>query len=141
MTTELLRYRRQVGKNLNCPKPMRDKFLIDTKRMTDDFFAENPGATLDELRNAIGEPGALAAMFLESADSDAVEGYRKRKIWAKRVAVMLLAAAFAAATALAIYYYTLKQDAVITKESTLIIYESDGSIGHEIYEGEYEIVP
>ena len=100
MTKELARYYRQVRKKLDCPKPMRDRFLADTRRMTDDFFAENPGATLEELQGALGEPEALAAMFLECADSDAVKRYRKRKSRLKRLAVGLLAAAFVAVTAL-----------------------------------------
>lgn len=123
MTTELLNYRRQVGKNLNCPKPMRDKFLIDTKRMTDDFLAENPGATLDELQSAIGEPDALAAMFLEGADSDAVERYRKRKSRMKRLAVILLAAAFVAVTAFSIWAAHFRHVSEFTKESTIKIWE------------------
>ena len=123
MTKEFLKYHRQVGKQLDCPKPMRDKFLIDTKRMTDDFFAENPGATLDELQSAIGEPSALAAMFLEGADSDAVEGYRKRKIWMKRFAVILLATAFVAVTAFSIYAAHFRHAYALTKKSTIIIWE------------------
>lgn len=141
MTKELLRYHRQVRKSLDCPKPMRDQFLADARRMTDNFFAENPGATLDELQSAVGEPDTLAAMFLDNADSNIVEGYRKKKSQVKRLAVILLAVAFIAATALAIYFFKLKQDAVITKESTLIIYETDDGIESETNEKNYNIVP
>lgn len=124
MTDELLMYHSQVKKNLDCPEAMRKKFLADARRMTDDFLAENPEASLDELRSAVGEPDELAAMFLDSADSEAVASYRKRKSWAKRAAVILLALAFAAVTAYSIYVTNLKQNAVITKESTIIIYET-----------------
>ena len=141
MTKELLQYHRQVRKALDCPKPMRDRFLADARRMTDNFFAENPGATMGELQSAIGKPNQLAAMFLDSVDSDTVDRYRKRKSRVKRLAVMMLAAAFVAVTAYSIWAANYRHEVVITKESTLIIYESDGSIGYEIYEGEHEIVP
>ena len=123
MTEELLMYHRQVKNKLVCPKSMRDKFLVDAKRMMDDFLAENPGATLDELKSAVGEPEQLAAMFLESADSDAVEGYRKRKKWAKRIAVMLRAAAFVAVTVFSIWAAYYRRASAFTKESTIIITE------------------
>ena len=72
MTKELLRYHRQVRKKLDCPKSMRDQFLADARHMTDNFLTENPGATLVELQSAIGEPDALATMFLDNADIDIV---------------------------------------------------------------------
>ena len=131
MTKELLRYYRQIGKELDCPKSMRDQFLADAKRMTDDFLAENPGTTLDELKRAIGEPDQLAEMFLESADHSVVAGYRKRKNGIKRLAVILLAVALFATTTLAIYVFKMKQDAVITAEYTLTIYRTSDSIGNE----------
>ena len=139
MTKELLQYHRQVKNALDCPKSMRDQFLVDTRRMTDNFLAENPGATLDELQNAIGKPDALAAMFLESADSDAVERYRNRKSWVKRLAVILLATAFIAVSAYSIWAANYRRDAVITKESTLIIYETEDGINIKEYEKLYDL--
>lgn len=123
MTNELLRYHRQVKKELVCPRSMRDKFLADARRMTDDFISENPGATMAELKNAVGDPSQLAAMFLENADSNIVKGYRKRKSRLKRLAIILLVVALLAMTALAIYVINFK-NAEFTKESTIIIYET-----------------
>lgn len=125
MTDELLMYHNQVKKNLDCPKAMREKFLADAKRMTDDFLAENPEASFAELKSAIGGPEELAAMFLESVDGEVVEGYRKKKSWAKSIAVILLALAFVAVTAVSIYVANTKQNAVLTKDSTIIIYETE----------------
>ena len=141
MTKELLRYHRQVKKALDCPKSMRDRFLADARRMTDDFLVENPGATLDELQSAIGKPNQLAAMFLEGADSDAVERYRKRKSWVKQIAIMLLVAAFVAVSAYSIWAANYRHEAVITKESTIIIYKTDDGIDFETSEENYDIVP
>lgn len=126
MTNELLRYHRQVKKELVCPRSMRDKFLADAKRMTDDFISENPGATLDELKSAVGEPDQLATMFLDSVDSDVVEVYRKRKSWVKRLAVILLAVGLFATAALTIYVINVRQNAVLTQESTIIVYKTQG---------------
>ena len=122
MTKEILMYHRQLEKNLDCPKSMRDQFLADAGRMTDDFLAENPGATLDELKRAIGEPDQLAAMFLERADNAVVEKYRKKKIWVKRLAVGLLAVAFLAVTVFSIYASNFRRNYQLTKESTIFRY-------------------
>lgn len=138
MTAELVRYHRLVGKKLDCPRSMRNKFLADTRRMTDAFLAENPESTMDDLKSAVGEPDDLAAMFLESVGHDVVERYRRMKSWAKRIAVTLLALAFIAMTALAIYVINVKQTAVITKESTIIVYETDDGIEFETYEKLYD---
>lgn len=125
MADELLIYHDQIKKNLDCPEAMRKKFLADARRMTDDFLAENPEASLDELRSAVGEPEELAAMFLDSADSEAVARYRKRKSWAKRAAVILLALAFVAVTAFSIWAAHFRRQSVYTKESTIIVYETE----------------
>lgn len=124
MTDEILNYHRQVKKKLDCPKSMRERFLADTRRMTDDFLAENPDATLDEVKSAIGEPEELASMFFESVDGEVVARYRKKTILAKRIAVTLLAVAFVAVTSFSIWAANCRQNAVITKESTIIIYET-----------------
>ena len=137
MTKELLRYHRQVRKALDCPRSIRIQFLADARRMTDNFLAENPGATMGELQSAIGKPNQLAAMFLESADSDAsdaVERYRNRKSWVKRISVILLAAAFVAVSAYSIWAANYRREAIITKESTLIIYETEDGINIKEYE-------
>ncbi len=125
MSDELSRYHRRLKRKLNCPKAIREKFLSDAKRMTDDFLAENPEASFDELKRAIGEPEELAALFLESADSEAIEGYRKRKRWVKRIGIILLAVALVAVTVFSIYAANYRQNAVLTKESTIIIYETN----------------
>ena len=139
MTKELLRYHRQIKRALDCPKSMRDHFLADARRMTDNFLAENPGATMDELQSAIGKPNQLAAMFLDSVDSDVVEKYRKKKNWAKRIAVMLLAAAFAAVSAYSIWAANYRREAIFTKESTLIIYETEDGVNIKEYEKLYDL--
>ena len=125
MTDELLMYHSEVKKNLNCPKAMRKKFLADARRMTDDFLTENPEASLDELRSTVGEPEELAAMFLESADIKVVARYRTRKSWVKRAAVILLALAFVAVTAFSIWAAHFRRESVFTKESDIIIYETE----------------
>ena len=139
MTKELLRYHRQVRKALDCPKSMRDRFLADARRMTDNFLAENPGATMGELQSAIGKPNQLAAMFLDSVNSDAVERYRKRKSLVKQIAVILLAAAFVAVSAFSIWAANYRREAIFTKESTLIIYETEDGINIKEYEKLYDL--
>lgn len=123
MTKELLKYHRQVRERLDCPKFMRDKFLADARRMTDDFIAENPGTTLDELQSSLGEPNSLAAMLLESADHDAVDGYRKRKKRAKRIMAIFFLVIFIAVITFSIYAANFRHASVYTKKSTITIME------------------
>ena len=125
MTKDLLRDHRRVRKKLDCPKSMRNQFLADARHITDDFLAENPGATLDELQNAVGKPDQLAAMFLEGADCDAVEGYRKKKKWIKGIIAVFLAMVFISVTAFSIYAAYYRHAYPLSKQSTIIIYSTE----------------
>ena len=138
MTAELMGYHRQIKKKLDCPKSLRNKFLADARRMTDDFLAENPESTMDDLKSAVGEPDDLAAMFLESVGHDVIERYRRMKIWAKRIAVTLLVLAFVSVTAFSIYAANVRQNAVVTKETTIIIHETDEGVEFETYVKSYD---
>lgn len=64
MNRQLKEYYKQIKKALRCPKPLRDGFLRDTKRMADDFLCGRPDATFDELKRFLGEPVELASTFM-----------------------------------------------------------------------------
>lgn len=53
---ELNEYYKQIEKALDCPKEMSENFLNETRKMADEFLAEKPDATFDELKNFIGAP-------------------------------------------------------------------------------------
>ncbi len=126
MDKQLKEYYKQIEKALDCPKDMRESFLRETKKMAEDFLAEKPDATFDEVKNFIGEPRELAITFEKSSDRELIEAYRKRKQFIKRALIALAAVIFIAVVAFSIYAANIRMNAVITREDTIIIYE-DGS--------------
>ncbi|MGI6463273.1 MAG: hypothetical protein ACOX04_06635 [Candidatus Scatomorpha sp.] len=135
MDKQLKEYYKQIEKALDCPKDMRESFLRETKKMAEDFLAEKPDATFDEVKNFIGEPRELAITFEKSADMELIEAYRKRKLFIKRALIALFVLIFIAAVAVTIYVANYRMNVVITREDTIIIYEDGESeiISEETY--------
>lgn len=124
MNKQLREYYKQIDKALCCPKPLRDGFLRDTKRMADDFMSNSPDATFDELKRFLGEPVEVAVTFMASVQPEVIAAYRKRKLYLKRAGIAVITVMLVGAIALCIYLDRAGKDAVITKESTIIIYET-----------------
>jgi uncharacterized membrane protein YcjF (UPF0283 family) len=135
MDKQLKEYYKQIEKALDCPKDMRESFLRETKKMAEDFLAEKPDATFDEVKNFIGEPRELAITFEKSADMELIEAYRKRKLFIKRALIALFVLIFIAVVAVTIYVANYRMNIVITREDTIIIYEDGESeiISEETY--------
>lgn len=135
MDKQLKEYYKQIEKALDCPKDMRESFLRETKKMAEDFLAEKPDATFDEVKNFIGEPRELAITFEKSADMELIEAYRKRKQFIKRALIALFVLIFIAVVAVTIYVANYRMNVVITREDTIIIYEDGESeiISEETY--------
>ncbi len=135
MDKQLKEYYKQIEKALDCPKDMRESFLRETKKMAEDFLAEKPDATFDEVKNFIGEPRELAITFEKSADMELIEAYRKRKLFIKRALIALFVLIFIAVVAVTIYVANYRMNVVITREDTIIIYEDGESeiISEETY--------
>ncbi len=124
MNKQLREYYKQIEKALDCPKSLRDCFLRDTKRMADDFLYGRPGATFDELRCFIGEPEDVAATFMGSVQPEILEAYRRKKLNLKRLCIGVVSVLLIGSIVLCVYMDRVGRDAVITKESTIIIYET-----------------
>lgn len=135
MDKQLKEYYKQIEKALDCPKDMRESFLRETKKMAEDFLAEKPDTTFDEVKNFIGEPRELAITFEKSADMELIEAYRKRKLFIKRALIALFVLIFIAVVAVTIYVANYRMNVVITREDTIIIYEDGESeiISEETY--------
>ena len=135
MDKQLKEYYKQIEKALDCPKDTRESFLRETKKMAEDFLAEKPDATFDEVKNFIGEPRELAITFEKSADMELIEAYRKRKLFIKRALIALFVLIFIAVVAVTIYVANYRMNVVITREDTIIIYEDGESeiISEETY--------
>lgn len=135
MDKQLKEYYKQIEKALDCPKDMRESFLRETKKMAEDFLAEKPDTTFDEVKNFIGEPRELAITFEKSADMELIEAYRKRKLFIKRALIALFVLIFIAVVVVTIYVANYRMNVVITREDTIIIYEDGESeiISEETY--------
>lgn len=135
MDKQLKEYYKQIEKALDCPKDMRESFIRETKKMAEDFLAEKPDATFDEVKNFIGEPRELTKTFEQSAECEVIEAYRKRKLFIKRALIALFVLIFIAVIAVTIYVANYRMNVVITREDTIIIYEDGESkiISEETY--------
>lgn len=83
--SELARYEKELVRALDCPKPMRARFLKRLRDAAEEFRAENPDAPWDQVEEFLGDPKELAETMLERADHDALERYRRRKRNLKKV--------------------------------------------------------
>lgn len=114
-------YLRRLKPLLDCPRPLRNSFLRQTRRMGEDFIQGKPDATGQDVVDYLGEPQELARGFLESLAPDVLERHRKRKRWAQRgcIAALVLVLAF-----VSVWCYILwhEGDVVYEMTETLIIY-------------------
>jgi len=124
MNKELKKYYKVIKKELNCPKALRVEFLSNTKHMVNDLLSERPDASFDEIKEFLGEPDELAATFRENVDSGIVEWHTKKKLYIKRGGILLLAALLIGTIVFSIYGASVRMNAEVTKESTIIIYEN-----------------
>lgn len=76
---ELSEYFQRLKRLLDCPKPLRNSFLAQTRRMAEDFSVDRPDITQEDLISYLGEPEELAQGFLETLDSEVIKCYKKRK--------------------------------------------------------------
>lgn len=122
MTSEWKTYARALSRQLHCPKAKKKALLEDTRRLAEDYLAENPGGGHDGLTAFLGSPEELAQSYLEAMGPEA-ERYRRHR----RLALVLLCAATAAivvgSVLYCIYLGNKWLDVEITREETIIIYE------------------
>ncbi|MCL2153977.1 MAG: hypothetical protein FWH57_13700 [Oscillospiraceae bacterium] len=124
MDNELRKYYKEIEKKLCCPKAMRAKFASDIRRMVSDFLNENPNASFVEVKHFLGEPDDIVATFIESIDSSVISRHTKKERYIKTGGILLLVAMLIGAIIFAVYTANIRINAVVTKETTLIIYES-----------------
>ena len=122
MNKQLRDYYKRIDKALNCPRVLRKGFILDIQRMIEDFRNGHPGASFEEVRDFIGVPAELAATFIESLQSEIVERHIKRKRYIKRAAIAAFSVILVGLIVFVVYASSVRKDAVVTKESTIIIY-------------------
>ena len=125
MTSEWKTYARALSRQLQCPRAKKQSLLEDTRRLAEDYLAENPGGAYDGLTAFLGSPEELARSYQDSMGPEAAKAYRKHR----RLALLLLCAAAAAVIVGLVLYCTYLQnkqlDVKITEEKTIIIYETE----------------
>lgn len=66
---ERKRYLKNINDLLICSSKKRKQFLHDFNSNIDDFLQNNPDASLDDLKNAMGTPQEIADGFMENISS------------------------------------------------------------------------
>ena len=125
MTSEWKTYARALSRQLQCPRAKKQSLLEDTRRLAEDYLAENPGGGYDGLTAFLGSPEELARSYQDSMGPEAAKVYRKHR----RLALLLLCAAAAAVIVGLVLYCTYLQnkqlDVKKKKKKTIIIYETE----------------
>lgn len=129
-------YLRRLKPLLDCPRPLRDSFLSQTRRMGEDFIQGKPDVTEQDLVDYLGEPRDLAQGFLESIEPGVLERQRKRK---KQLMGGLVAILVVVLIIISRWCYVLwdHRDEEFEVTETLIIYTNppDALENSEVMEG------
>lgn len=116
---ELSEYFQRLKRLLDCPKPLRNSFLAQTRRMAEDFSVDRPDITQEDLISYLGEPEELALGFLETLDSDVLKHYRRRKKFLLCGCIALLIVALVSASIWGIHLVVNLKTAEVTRTITI----------------------
>lgn len=72
-------YFRSLKRHLNCPKAIRQPFLVKTRQLAEDFMRGKPDATSQEVIDYLGDPQELAQGFLETLEPGVLEQHKRKK--------------------------------------------------------------
>lgn len=123
---ELSQYFQRLKRLLDCPKPLRNSFLAQTRRMAEDFIVGRPDTTQEDLISYLGEPEELARGFLETLDPEIMAQHKKRRSLLLYGGIATLTVALVCVIAGFIYYYSITP--VIEMTDTLIIYSPNTEV-------------
>ena len=116
---ELSEYFQRLKRLLDCPKPLRNSFLAQTRRMAEDFSVDRPDITQEDLISYLGEPEDVAATILETLDSDVLKHYRRRKKFLLCGCIALLIVALVSASIWGIHLVVNPKTAEVTRTITI----------------------
>ena len=116
---ELSEYFQRLKRLLDCPKPLRNSFLAQTRRMAEDFSVDRPDITQEDLISYLGEPEELALGFLETLDSDVLKHYRRRKKFLLCGCIALLIVALVSASIWGNHLVVNPKTAEVTRTITI----------------------
>ena len=99
--TQLRKYYAEVRRALKGSRQFKKQVLQDLKQDTTAFFAENPGASIADVRQHFGEPAAYAGSYTAAMDEQELSQMLSRvrfhrRLWlAVAVLIVLIVAALA----------------------------------------------
>ena len=112
--------------------PIRDKsvnqFLEDLRTGISEYTESNADATMDDIIGSFGSPTDAAFNYIESLDTDKlIHRLKISKIVRLLATIMIFLVLFLTSFRAALLYkgYLDAENAIITKEQTVIVYEGD----------------
>lgn len=120
----LARYFQEVRQHLPCPRKEQDRLIRQAERMVRDLEQDNPGLGEEDLPLFLGTPEELAQSFLGSLDPEMVRQYQRKKRRWKKGLVLLAVLLILALSIFSAYVVHLKSNVEITREDTIIIYDT-----------------
>ena len=118
---EMEPYFQRVKTRLRCPKKRRGTLLERVHRAAEEFSAENPEATPEEMEQYLGDPAEVARELMETLDPAELERYQRRKKLGALLCIGVLTVALVFAGAWIVRL--LRQPFQIEATETLVIYE------------------
>lgn len=125
MTSEWKTYARALSRQLQCPRAKKHSLLEDTRRLAEDYLAENPSGGYDGLTAFLGSPEELARSYQDSMGPKAAKQYRRQ-----RQGLIGLVLGVIILILIATIWYNIdlrsnQHDVHITGEKTIIVYETE----------------
>lgn len=118
---EMEPYFQRVKTRLRCPEKRRGTLLERVHRAAEEFAAENPEATPEEMEQYLGDPAEVAQELMETLDPAELERYQRRKKLGALLCIGVLTVALVFAGAWIVRL--LRQPFQIEATETLVIYE------------------
>lgn len=81
---ELKNYYLNIDRLILCDRRQKKEFLCQLKENVEEYLADSPEATLEDIEKVFGTPESIGGSFLENADSEKI----KKQLQLKRVLII-----------------------------------------------------
>lgn len=133
---DLNEYFKELSVALDCPKSLRHRLLLQTRRMAEDFYAGKPDASWEDVRNYLGDPTELAQTMMECENQDMLGRYQRKKTLRKRAVFVILLLTLLLISCALVYVYRSRSNPVIIDVKEQVIIQGDLSFAGNLYEEE-----
>ncbi|WP_130848854.1 hypothetical protein [Intestinimonas timonensis] len=125
MTSEWKTYARALSRQLQCPRAKKQSLLEDTRRLAEDYLAENPGGGYDGLTAFLGSPEELARSYQDAMGPETAKQYRRQRQGLIGLVLGLIILFLIATIWYNIELRSRQHDVHITGEKAIIVYETE----------------